>query len=424
MQQQQSRELSNMVGENKNIPELRFQGFSGAWEKRKLGDLGKTFTGLSGKTKEDFGHGDARFVTYMNVYLNPIASEKGLERVELDSKQHLVQYGDVFFTTSSETPEEVGMSSVWTFKLPNIYLNSFTFGYRPTYHFDLNYLAFMLRTEIVRKDIKLLAQGVSRFNISKTKMMDIQVPIPEKDEQIKIGTFLKTLDNLIAVNQRKLNTLKKLKKSYLQKMFPQNGSEFPELRFAGFTTPWEKRKLGDLAGQTYGGGTPKTNVNRYWEGNIPWIQSSNLNNDDVQNIKINKFISDDAIQDSAVKLVPADSIAIVTRVGVGKLALVHQSFATSQDFLSLSHLNADTQFSLYAIYKMMKKEASQTQGTSIKGITKNVLTNKILLVPHNLAEQAKVGSFFKSLDNRITVNQRKLDALKKLKQGYLQKMFC
>ncbi|MCV3295974.1 restriction endonuclease subunit S [Oenococcus kitaharae] len=172
------------------------------WEKRKLGDLGKTFTGLSGKTKEDFGYGDARFVTYMNVYLNPIASEKGLERVELDSKQHLVQYGDVFFTTSSETPEEVGMSSVWTFKLPNIYLNSFTFGYRPTYHFDLNYLAFMLRTEIVRKDIKLLAQGVSRFNISKTKMMDIQVPIPEKDEQIKIGTFLKTLDDLITVNQR------------------------------------------------------------------------------------------------------------------------------------------------------------------------------------------------------------------------------
>lgn len=408
-----------MVGENKNIPELRFQGFSGAWEKRKLEDLGKIIR-ISIDPQATPG---AKF----NEYSMPAYDEGKKANIVLGKtmqSSRLKISGDVLLINKLN----VRQRRIWL--LRNISGNAVASSeFMPfvSNMLNLEFLEHMMLSDRTTLAMESISSGTSNSQkrITPSDFLSYVISVPaDAHEQAKIGRMFTEIDNLIAVNQRKLNTLKKLKKSYLQKMFPQNGSEFPELRFAGFTTPWEKRKLGDLAGQTYGGGTPKTNVNRYWEGNIPWIQSSNLNNDDVQNIKINKFISDDAIQDSAVKLVPADSIAIVTRVGVGKLALVHQSFATSQDFLSLSHLNTDTQFSLYAIYKMMKKEASQTQGTSIKGITKNVLTNKILLVPHNLAEQAKVGSFFKSLDNRITVNQRKLDALKKLKQGYLQKMFC
>jgi len=185
----------------KAVPELRFPGYTDAWVKHELGELGETFNGLSGKKKEDFGHGKARFVTYMNVFSNTVASEKMVEAVEIDNRQHEIKRGDVFFTTSSETPEEVGMSSVWVFDKANYYLNSFTFGYRPAVDFDLSYLAFMLRSESVRKDIKLLAQGISRFNISKVKMMKIGVPVPDKDEQTKIGAFFKNLDQLITVNE-------------------------------------------------------------------------------------------------------------------------------------------------------------------------------------------------------------------------------
>ncbi|WP_248715877.1 restriction endonuclease subunit S [Convivina praedatoris] len=174
-----------------------------AWQKRKLGNLGSTFTGLSGKTKDDFGHGAGRFITYMNVCSNPITKIEGTEAIEIDNKQHQIKKGDVFFTTSSETPEDVGMSSVWTFNTPNIYLNSFTFGYRPNVKFDLNYLAFMLRSPSIRKNFMLLAQGVSRFNISKTKAMDIEVPVPEVEEQKMIGEVLVSINNLITVNQRK-----------------------------------------------------------------------------------------------------------------------------------------------------------------------------------------------------------------------------
>ena len=193
------------------------------WEQRKLGDVGSTYTGLSGKTKVDFGHGKAKFVTYMNVFSNTVASSMMIEPIEIDERQNKVLYGDVFFTTSSETPEEVGMSSVWLENSDNTYLNSFCFGYRPKEHFDPYYLAYMLRSPSIRGKIVFLAQGISRYNISKNKMMDIEIPIPQIKEQNQIGLFFHNLDSTITLHQRKLDTLKTLKKGLLQKMFPKNG---------------------------------------------------------------------------------------------------------------------------------------------------------------------------------------------------------
>ena len=184
------------------VPEVRFAEFTDAWEQRKLGDMGSTFTGLSGKTKEDFGHGDAKFITYMNVFSNPIADLQMTETVEIDSKQNCVKAGDVFFTTSSETPEEVGMSCVMPENADNTYLNSFCFGYRPTEKFDLNYLAYVLRSESFRKEMTFLAQGISRYNISKNKVMEVEIPVPSLDEQSKVGRYFSNLDNLITLHQR------------------------------------------------------------------------------------------------------------------------------------------------------------------------------------------------------------------------------
>ena len=174
-----------------------------SWEQRKLGDVGETYTGLSGKTKADFGHGQARFITYMNVFSNPISNPEMTEPIEIDPKQNEVEVGDVFFTTSSETPEEVGMSSVLLEKRGKIYLNSFCFGFRPTEKIDSYYLAYMLRSESAREKIILLAQGISRYNISKNKVMEIAVSLPSLDEQKLIGQYFRQLDNLITLHQRK-----------------------------------------------------------------------------------------------------------------------------------------------------------------------------------------------------------------------------
>ena len=167
-----------------------------------MGEMGTTFTGLSGKTKEDFGHGDAKFITYMNVFSNPVADLNMTEAVEIDTKQNDVKAGDVFFTTSSETPEEVGMSCVMPENADNIYLNSFCFGYRPTEKFDLNYLAYVLRADAFRKDMIFLAQGISRYNISKNKVMEVSIPVPSIEEQSMVGKYFSNLDNLITLHQR------------------------------------------------------------------------------------------------------------------------------------------------------------------------------------------------------------------------------
>ena len=200
-------------------PEIRFAGFTDPWEQRKLGNCGTTYSGLSGKTKEDFGHGSARFVPYTNVFDNPLTDTKRLEAVEIDSSQNKIAYGDVFFTVSSETPDEVGMSSVWLSDQEDVYLNSFCFGYRQDSTFDSHYLAYMLRSSSIRSNLALLAQGISRFNISKNKVMELSVPVPSAVEQKQIGQYFARLDNLITLHQRELNLLKNTKKSLLDKMF-------------------------------------------------------------------------------------------------------------------------------------------------------------------------------------------------------------
>ena len=360
-------------------PKIRFKGFTKDWEQRKLGDMGSTFTGLSGKTKEDFGHGDAQFITYMNVFSNPVAN--------------------------LEMTEEVGMSCVMPENKDNIYLNSFCFGYRPTEKFDLDYLAYVLRADSFRKEMTFLAQGISRYNISKNKVMEVSIPIPNLEEQTMVGHYFSNLDHLITLHQRKCEQTKNLKKYMLQKMFPQNGAKVPEIRFDGFTYDWEQRKLGEIATETYGGGTPKTSNEEFWKGDIPWIQSSDLIDECLFDVRPRKCISQEAVSKSATKLVPQNSIAIVTRVGVGKLAFMPFSYATSQDFLSLSGLKIDPEFTVYALYKMMQSVSNEVQGTSIKGVTKDELLAKKIIFP-SCNEQKKIGAYLHSLDNLITLHQR------------------
>ena len=180
--------------------------------------------------------------------------------------------------------------------------------------------------------------------------------------------------------------------------------------------------MGVLAENTYGGGTPNTSNAEFWNGNIPWIQSSDIIEHQVFGVEPKKYITSSGLAKSAAKLIPENSIAIITRVGVGKLAVMPFSYATSQDFLSLSNLKIDVDFGAYLLYKKMQSELNAVQGTSIKGITKDELLNKAVLVPR-YEEQTQIGTYFKNLDNLITLHQRKLETLKKLKKSMLQKMF-
>lgn len=172
----------------------RLPGFNSEWKCYSMKELGGTYSGLSGKSKDDFGSGEP-FITYMNIYKNPVLSTKDmpLVNIEEDERQSVAQYGDIFFTTSSETPEEVGISATLLEKVDrSIYLNSFCFGYRMH---DLEVLmpefaVYYFRSNEFRKKMARLAQGASRYNLSKKYFMDTKIFIPEKNEQLAIARIL------------------------------------------------------------------------------------------------------------------------------------------------------------------------------------------------------------------------------------------
>ena len=199
-------------------------------------------------------------------------------------------------------------------------------------------------------------------------------------------------------------------------------AHIPKLRFNGFTEEWEQRKLVDIVGSVIGGGTPKTSNDEYWDGDIPWIQSSNVQENEIFDFEIPKRITQAGLDKSAAKLVPENSIAVVTHVGVGKLVFVPFTYTTSQDFTSLAELKTDPYFTCYSLYKRIQEDLHIVQGSAIKGITKDDLLTKEIVVPEK-DEQYKIGKYFRSIDNLITLYQRKCNSLKQVKKYMLQKMF-
>ena len=228
-------------------------------------------------------------------------------------------------------------------------------------------------------------EGSTIKRLYNDNILNTVISMPSVAEQKKIGTFFKELDNIITLHQR-------------------NSADFVSRFFSDFTNTWEQRKVFELAEKTYGGGTPATSNEAFWNGNIPWIQSSDILDGKLFGVEPRKHITQEGLNNSATQLVPENSIAIITRVGVGKLAFMPFSYTTSQDFLSLSKLNTEPFFTVYACYKKLQSELNAVQGTSIKGITKDELLAKIIMVP-KYAEQQKIGVFFKQLDTLITLHQ-------------------
>ncbi|MBP3674994.1 MAG: restriction endonuclease subunit S [Campylobacter sp.] len=380
-----------------NTPKIRFKNFSDEWVESRLGELGETYSGLSGKTKNDFGRGNARYITYLNVFSNSIADIKLTEPIEKDEKQNQVKFGDVLFTTSSETPNEVGMSSVWLGNFQNCYLNSFCFGYRLTQKINHYYLAYLLRSENIRNKIILLAQGISRYNISKNKMMDISISIPNLTEQEKIGAFFSKLDKLISLHQSKFEKLQKIKKSCLQNLFPQNNQNTPKIRFKNFSDEWVENKLGDtiisIPFKAYLANAEKI-------GNYPVIQQGD--------IPIAGYSNQEPFLD----------FCNVVLFGDHTLSLYNPKspFLLASDGIKiLSAKNLYDDFLFQLLKKYMPKSEGYKRHFSI-------LKNICFYYP-NSEEQEKIGAFFSKLDKLIALHQSKFEKLQKIKKSCLQNMF-
>ena len=377
---------------------------------------------MSGKTKADFGHGQARFVTYMNVFSNPISNPEMTEPIEIDPKQNEVEVGDVFFTTSSETPEEVGMSSVLLEKRGKTYLNSFCFGFRPSEKIDRYYLAYMLRSESAREKIILLAQGISRYNISKNKVMEIAVSLPSLDEQKLIGQYFRQLDNLITLHQCKCDYLIRLKRW-----------DFSSLN----KTAWEQRKFGEVFMSLQNNTLSRAALNdefgaaqniHYGDVLIKYDEILDVSKEPLSYIEkqsiADKFktsylqngdviIADTAEDETVGKCTEIKGLTDQKVISGLHTMPVRPNRKFASGFLGF-YLNS-------AAYHDQLKPLMQ--GIKVTSISKGAMQDTVVKFPLDLKEQEQIGIYFSGLDNLITLHQRELEKLQNIKKSMLEKMF-
>lgn len=396
---------------NKLIPEIRFERFTDDWEQRKLGEVAK-FNPKSQLPNE------FEYVDLESVVGTSLISHRTENKETAPSRaQRLAKKGDVFYQTVRPYQK-----NNYLFDMP--YDNYvFSTGYaqlRP--HGDSYFLLSRIQEERFVSNVLDRSTGTSYPAINSTDLAQIHLTIPKEfEEQQKIGAFFKSLDDTIALQQRKLELLKEQKKSFLQKMFPKNGADKPEIRFAGFTDAWEERKLSSMTNYKNGKGHEDKQST---SGKLELI---NLNSISISGgLKHSgKFIdeADDTLQKD-------DLVMILSDVGhgdlLGRVALIPEDdrFVLNQRVALLRpNITADPQFLFSYINAHQYYFKAQGAGMSQLNISKGSVENFISFVPI-IEEQQKIGAFFKQLDETIALQQHKLDLLKEIKKGYLQKMFA
>ena len=378
-------------------PQLRFKGFTDPWEQRKLGEIAIRVRGNDGRMNLptltiSAGNGwmDQRDRFSQNIAGKEQKNYTLLRQGELSynhGNSKLAQFGAVF---ELESYNEA--------LVPRVYHSfSVTAGAQP------KFIEQMFATHRPDRELRKLVSSGARMdgllNINYDDFMGIKVWLPSVAEQQAIAGLLVKLDNTIALHQRKLAKLKELKQGYLQKMFPKNGSKFPQLRFAGFADAWEERKFADFIDVKSGKDYKHLN-----SGSIPVYGTGGYM------LSVDRALSD------------IDAIGIGRKGTIDKPYLLKAPFWTVDTlFYAVPKQNIDLQFSLSIFKKINWKKFDESTG--VPSLSKTVINSVSVAVP-SYEEQQKIGSFFKELDDTITLHQRKLEKLQELKKGYLQKMFC
>lgn len=411
-----------MSSEKILVPKLRFPEFlkDDVWKEIELGKLCEYWNGASHENGvNDYGE-------YFLISLNSLDINGNLknEMKRLSFTDNSLQKNDLVMVLSDVAHGNfLGLTDI--IPCEKYVLNQRMAGLRIKDHKQIN--SFFLRSYINKNQqyFKSKGQGSSQLNLSKSSVTEFIVKFPKNlKEQQKIASCLSSLDNLIAAHTEKLYALQDHKKGLMQNLFPQEGETVPKFRFPEFKNEgdWVKSKLGSL-GKFLGGGTPDKSVMEFWEGSIPWISSSDINDNDIHRISISRFINDEALKQSATKLIPMGSILFVSRVGVGKLAINQKELCTSQDF---TNFLPDKVLNYYiGYYFSANKHLLQNlnQGTSIKGFSKGDLENFVLLYPKNRNEQEKIASCLSAVDELIVAQTTKIDELKLHKKGLMQGLF-
>ena len=407
--------------EQAKVPSIRFAGFTDPWEQRKLGDVASSFDyGLNAAATEYDGQNKYLRITDIDDETHEF-SKSDLTTPLADlamSADYLLKESDLLF---ARTGASVGKTYLYRQFDGMVYFAGFLIRARIGEGADPEFAYQATLTDAYKKYVAITSQRSGQPGVNAQEYADYQLMLPSKTEQQQIGMTLRSLDDLITLHQRKYDKLVVFKKSMLEKMFPKDGESVPEIRFAGFTDPWEQRELVDIA-EIVGGGTPDTNNSNYWDGDIDWYAPAELGNNIYAESSTRK-ITQAGFDSCSTKMLPADkTILFTSRAGIGNTAILRHSACTNQGFQSLVIGDADVYF-VYSMSERIKKWAEEkASGSTFLEISGRQLETMPVNLP-SLVEQQAIGSFFSRLDDLITLHQRKLELLQNIKKSLLDKMF-
>ncbi|WP_416887087.1 restriction endonuclease subunit S [Listeria monocytogenes] len=391
----------------KSVPVIRFKGFSEAWEQRELSSLLSFSNGINAP-KEHYGKG-RKMISVMDILdEKPVKYEFIRNSIQVDKKiesKNKVEYGDIVFVRSSEVPEEVGWAKAYLEKEYALY-SGFSIRGKKINEFNPYFVELTLNS-INRKQIERKAGGSTRFNVSQTILSSIELLMPEIEEQNKIDKFFIQLDTTIALHQRKLDTLKRMKKGFLQQMFPNNEEKVPRLRFADFDEEWEQRMLNEIA-------------NRYDNLRVPITASARSSG-------TTPYYGANGIQDYVEGFTHDGEFILVAEDGANDVKNYPVQYVNGKIWVN-NHAHVlqakenkhDNKFLMNAI-KILKIEPFLVGGGRAK-LNSDVMMTLMVKFPC-YEGQKKIGTFLQRLDNTITLHKNKINKLSSLKKTYLQNMF-
>ena len=406
-------------------PTIRFIGFDDEWEQRKLDDVAE-FSKGSGYSKGDLIESGTPIILYGRLYTKYETIISDIDTfVEAEDGSVYSKGGEVIIPASGETAEDIARAA--SVDKSGVLLGGDLNVVMPNKDINSAFLAISISNGSSQRELARKAQGKSVVHIHNEEIRNLVVPFPTMTEQNKIENYFTDLDHLITLHQRKCDETKKLKKYMLQKMFPQNGSKVPEIRFKRFTDEWEQRKLSELSDFISKGATPTTYGYDWQESGIPFFRNDAIK--DNQFIYGDfSYISEEANETLQRSEIHGDDILVAITGDIGKAGIVPKSIEKGNINQHTARVRIIKDAIPYFVYQSLITDEQQKKyqliktGLSMPQLSLQQIRDTIVLCP-SVEEQSMIGECFINLDHLITLHQRKCEELKKLKKFMLQNMF-
>lgn len=407
-----------MEKEMKKVPAVRFKGFTGDWEQRKLGEIADKVTSKNKeqKYKETLTNSAEQGIVSQKEYF-----DHSISNIENINGYYVVEDNDFVYNPRISTSAPVG--PINRNKLGRTGVMSPLYTVFKPHEIDESYLEWFFKSSHWYKFMYLngdTGARSDRFAIKDSVFFKMPIPVPIFEEQYKVGNFLNEADRLLTLHQQKLDQLKKLKAYFLQNLFPAKGEKVPKIRFKGFTGEWEERKLEEI-GKIITGNTPSTNHSEYYsKDGIPWITPTDIFTNTISESA--KKLSKQG--EKFGRVVPAGTILVTCIASIGKntMLLKRGSFNQQINGLVPNQDRFDSYFLLTESEFWSKRMKTEAAAGTMQIVNKKDFSSIKTYTP-SLTEQQSIGHFFSKIDSLITHHQRKLVQLQAVKKFLLQNLF-